>query len=209
MTKMASKTHHPFEIAIIGGGVIGLILAVGLIRRNISVKVYEQSGSFREIGAGIAFTANAIQCMKLVEPQLVAALKRVATSNGDSDKPEDSLRWVDGFNQDVSDPQREEVLFQLYTGPKGFEGCHRAHLLDEICKLIPEGVIKLKKRLKGITHGLDQGKVHLGFADGTSATADARKYSVYSPQSSTLIDLCSDRVRRDQIKRSGNDVWTR
>jgi len=37
-------------IAIIGGGISGLVLAIGLIKRKISVQIYEQAKHFGEIG---------------------------------------------------------------------------------------------------------------------------------------------------------------
>lgn len=49
-------------IGIVGGGIVGLILALGLIRRGIKVRVYEQAAGFREVGAGIAFSACARHC---------------------------------------------------------------------------------------------------------------------------------------------------
>lgn len=166
-----SQSDSP-EVAIVGGGIVGLILALGLLRRHVKVKVYEQSRSFREIGAGVAFTANAVKCMGLVEPQLVKALRNVATSNGDKENPEDWLRWVDGYHQHTSDPRDERLLFQLYAGHRGFEGCHRAHLLDEIFKLVPDGVIEFRKRLKTFVDD-PIGKIRLEFADGSTAEADA------------------------------------
>lgn len=71
------------HIAIAGGGIIGLVLALGLLRRGIPVKIYEQSRGFREIGAGVAFTKNAVRCMGMVHPGIVDALRAVATDNGD------------------------------------------------------------------------------------------------------------------------------
>lgn len=50
------------HIAIVGGGIVGLMLALGLARQTISVRVYEQAAGFREIGAGIAFSASARRC---------------------------------------------------------------------------------------------------------------------------------------------------
>jgi hypothetical protein len=50
------------QIAIIGGGIVGVMLTLGLLRQNVSVRLYEQSGGFREIGAGIAFSACARRC---------------------------------------------------------------------------------------------------------------------------------------------------
>ena len=58
---------QPVEVAIVGGGIIGLVLALGLIKRNVRVKIYEQARIFREIGAGVAFTANAVRCLGMIE----------------------------------------------------------------------------------------------------------------------------------------------
>lgn len=164
--------QEELSVAIVGGGIIGLTLALGLVRRNINVVVYEQARSLREIGAGVAFTANAIRCMKLIHPGIVEALRSVATSNGDPNNETDYLRWVDGFN-DQGDG--EEPLFMLDAGHKGFEGCHRAHFLDALIEHIPPGVVQLNKRLETIQDKEGSNKIRLDFTDGSSATADAGK----------------------------------
>jgi salicylate hydroxylase len=56
------------QIAIIGGGIVGVMLTLGLLRQNVSVRLYEQSGGFREIGAGIAFSACARRCSAYTLP---------------------------------------------------------------------------------------------------------------------------------------------
>ena len=161
------------DIAIVGGGIIGLILALGLDRRGIRVNVYEQARCLREIGAGVAFTANAVRCMEQIDPRLVSALRSVAASNGDPQNPNDHLQWVDGFNVDPEHPETEKLLYKLYAGPRGFEGCHRAHFLDALLKVVPKGVVHFSKRLANIVEQDSEKKVHLEFEDGTVAEADA------------------------------------
>ncbi len=164
------------DFAIIGGGIVGLILALGLQRRKIKVTVYEQAQCLREIGAGVAFTANAIKCMDLIEPNVVAALRSVATSNGDPDNPNDYLQWVDGYSQSTrEDPRHAEVLFKLYAGKRGFEGCHRAHFVDALAKFMPEGLVRFGKRLDTVSEPREDGKVDIRFCDGTTARAHAGK----------------------------------
>ena len=166
------------ELAVVGGGIVGLILATGLLKRNFKVTVFEQSTSFREIGAGVAFTANAIQCMRKLDPRIVEALGKVATTNGvDANKPNDYLQWVDGWNALDENPENleEKMLFKLYAGYRGFEGCHRAHLLDEIIELMPEDVVQFKKRLDTLVDDETCEKVQLNFCDGSVAHADAGK----------------------------------
>jgi salicylate hydroxylase len=172
--------EEPIEVAIVGGGIIGLVLALGLLRRGIKVKVYEQARSLREIGAGVAFTANAIRCMNLIDPNIVAALRSVATSNGDPNNPNDYLQWVDGYNTNEESPGEEQVLFKLYAGTRGFEGCHRAHFLDALVKFVPEGLVEFRKRLDVIQDNRNGGKVELTFCDGTTFKADAGEISIPS-----------------------------
>lgn len=164
-----------FEVAVVGGGIVGLIVAMGLLKRDIPVKIYEQASSFREIGAGVAFTANARKCMSLVDPAIVDAMNAVATQNGENDDaPTDFLRYHDGYHWDPEDPEGsdDKLLFKLDAGRKGFQGCHRAHLLDELVKSIPEGRVEFRKRLvRYVDRGTSQ-KLLLEFQDGTTAEAD-------------------------------------
>src|SRR6201999_827615 len=70
---------------------------------------------------------------------------------------------------------QEKVLYQLYSGYRGFQGCHRAHFLDEVIKLMPEGVVQFRKRLDTwvtVNKGTDA-KLLLQFSDGTTSEADA------------------------------------
>jgi salicylate hydroxylase len=174
--------NEPFDVAIVGGGIIGLVLALGLIKRKIKVKIYEQAHSFREIGAGVAFTASTIRCMSMLEPQIVDGLKRVATPMGDPKNPNDYLQWVDGYNHDSTNPNGtdEKLLFRLHA--QGFKGCHRAHLLDELVKVVPEAVVEFRKRFDTFVNRGDNEKLLLKFCDGTTAEADAGKHCPQNKQ---------------------------
>ncbi|EER28083.1 hypothetical protein D8B26_006744 [Coccidioides posadasii str. Silveira] len=169
----------PLDIAIVGGGIVGVVLAVGLIRQKIKVMVYEQAQGFREIGAGMAFTANARQCMDLIDPTITVALRAsgsVATSSGDEQDPDpnDYLRWIDGHNQHRKvDPSYQKMLFKIDAGYKGFEGCRRDRFLEELVKILPADVIQCRKRLDTLEEKEDGGKIRLIFCDGTTAEADA------------------------------------
>ncbi|KAL2802932.1 hypothetical protein BJX63DRAFT_440484 [Aspergillus granulosus] len=171
------RQGEPVEVAIIGGGIVGIVLAVGLLRQNVKVRVFEQSQGFREIGAGIAFTANAIRCMEQIDPAIVTALRSsgsVATSNGDEKDPNDYLRWIDGYNQHrEEDPYYQRMLYKINAGYRGFEGCRRDQFLEALVKVVPPEVIECKKRLDSIEErGLEQ-KMSLTFVDGTTVEVDA------------------------------------
>lgn len=171
MTKITSD-EKPFDVAIVGGGIVGLILALGLIRRGVPVKIYEQSNSFHEIGAGVAFTANAQRCMELLDPQILQSMKNVGNKN-----PNDYYQYVDGYHHSdtASDDRHEDLLFQIYAGDVGFDGCHRAHFLDELVRFLPEGVVQFRKRLETYIDRGDDQKVLLKFVNGSTAEADIGK----------------------------------
>ncbi|EXF84394.1 salicylate 1-monooxygenase SalA [Colletotrichum fioriniae PJ7] len=170
-----SDANEKFEIAIVGGGIVGLITALGLLKRDIPVKIYEQSRSFREIGAGIGFTTNARKCMALLNPAIEEAVNAVATHNGENEEePEECLRFNDGYTWDETHPDEEDkALYNLDTGHEGFIGCHRAHLLDELVKFIPDDAVEFRKKLVNVTDQEKGEKVLLHFQDGTTSNADA------------------------------------
>ncbi|KAL4758587.1 uncharacterized protein BDW70DRAFT_152396 [Aspergillus foveolatus] len=171
------RPGEPVQVAIIGGGIVGVVLAVGLTRQNVKVRLFEQSQGFREIGAGIAFTANAIRCMEQIDPAIVTALRSsgsVPTSTGDEKDPNDYLRWIDGYNlHREDDPYYQRMLYKINAGYRGFEGCRRDQFLEALVKVIPPEVIECKKRLESIEErGLEE-KLILTFVDGTTVEVDA------------------------------------
>ncbi|EAU30798.1 hypothetical protein ATEG_08666 [Aspergillus terreus NIH2624] len=170
---METPTDDRLEIVIIGCGIIGSVLALGLIQKNIRVKVYEQAGTLREIGAGIAFTANARECMSLIDPRIVDCVNAVATANGDPENPNNNMQFIDGYTHTPGeDDMKGKILYKLAAGPREFEGCHRAHFLEEVMKLMADGVVQLSKRLESIEEPCGD-KLVLTFSDGTCAIADA------------------------------------
>ena len=181
------------DLAVVGGGIAGIALAIGLLRHNVKVKVYEQSRGFREIGAGIAFTKAVVSCMELIDPALKTALMSsgsVSVSDGNKTDPNDYLRWLDGYNQpSEEDPYFERKLCDLDAGYKGFYGCRRDQFLEAVGKVLPDGVIEFGKRVESIEEGGQ--KIQLTFKDGSSAKADAGMY--YSPtHSSSFGTICRE-----------------
>ncbi|KFY19145.1 hypothetical protein V493_08111 [Pseudogymnoascus sp. VKM F-4281 (FW-2241)] len=166
-----------FQVAVCGGGIGGLCLTIGLLRQNISCKLYEAASAFAEVGAGVSFGPNTIRAMELIDPQIAEAFENCATTNG---WPEKKDTWFDfrtgqekgtrggalaGVNTHVADVKTRGV------GEVGQNSTHRAHFLNELVKLIPDEVPEFGKRLKNMSERGD--KMVLTFEDGTSAEADA------------------------------------
>jgi salicylate hydroxylase len=166
-----------FKVAIIGGGIAGLTLAISLRNRGIPVTIYEQAARFGEIGAGVSFTPNAIEAMDICGPGVYAAYDKVATRNAWDAKKD---IWFDYLDGTIKEPgveggkhQKPEFVIRNRIGQNGV---HRAHFLDELVKLVPRDIAVFGKRLVGIDDGAQGGgvgKLVMRFEDGTMAEADA------------------------------------
>lgn len=161
----------PFEVAIVGGGIAGLTLAIGLLRRNIPFKIYERAQGFREIGAGIGFTANAERAMLALDPRIHAGFRNLAFRNN-----EDNFYYVDGYHWDPSNPDHEETIFKMYLGERGFEGCRRPDFLEELVRHIPPQFVEFGKDFVSVKDDAEDSKCILSFRDGSTATADVGEF---------------------------------
>lgn len=179
-------------IAIIGGGISGVVLTIGLVRRGLNVQLYEQAHAFGEvcpstklavtkyslpcclskIGAGVAFSPNAVRAMRVCSPDIYAAFEKVVTHNQWPSKKNVWFDFQDGYDKNAKVGE-EKLLFSL-TNEDGANAAHRAHFLDEMVKLVPEGVTHFKKHLDTIEQPASgDGKLTMKFHDGTTAEADA------------------------------------
>ena len=81
-TTSTSPSPKKFSVAIIGGGIGGLALAIGLSKYpSIDYHVYESAPSFGEIGAGVALGPNAQRALELIAPEAKKAFDKHATGN--------------------------------------------------------------------------------------------------------------------------------
>jgi salicylate hydroxylase len=165
---MSTATEAPskLKVAIIGGGIGGLCLAIGLLQQpHIDVQVYEAAHKFSEIGAGVAVGPNAQRALKLISPETERAFRSQATGNiGKGNKYAWSeIRYGSG-------PHAGELI-GAPMNETGQQSVHRAKFLDELVKLVPSEIAHFGKRLTGIDEEEGKGVV-LHFKDETSVTAD-------------------------------------
>lgn len=159
------------DIAIIGGGISGLTLAIALHHRNVNVKIYEQAPKFGEIGAGVAFGPNAITAMRKCHEGIHEAFEKVVTKNSWPSKQKVWFDYLDGYDKSSESAGHQEALFTI-SNPIGQAGVHRARFLDEMVGLLPKDNAVFGKRLRTITEA-DDGKLIMHFEDGSQAKADA------------------------------------
>jgi salicylate hydroxylase len=114
--------------------------------------------------------------MSLIDPDIKKGYDRIATGNA---WPEKKKLWFD-FNlgpkengwRDLKAPGREgQRIAQVVGLDAGQSSVHRAHFLDVLVKLIPDGVAKFGKRVKMVEK--KDGEMLLTFHDGSTAVADA------------------------------------
>jgi salicylate hydroxylase len=167
-----ASAEPPFSVALVGSGVTGISLTIALLKRGIDVMIYEQAPQFTEIGAGIAFSPNAKQAMQKCDPAMFEAYQRIATRSSYATKANTWYDWVDGYEKDTG--KSSKLLFTIERDSSA-DGCHRAHFLEELLKIIPDGVAQFNKRLENIVEPQNGGPLTLKFYDGSSSTADIGK----------------------------------
>jgi salicylate hydroxylase len=180
------------HVSIIGGGITGVTLALGLQARSVDFTIFERASALKEIGAGIGFSPNAERALFAMNPELHKAYKRVTTPNG-----EDYFQWIDGKESD-------HVVYKLYLGEQGFQGCRRSDFLEEMLKLVPREKVKFDKEIEEITEdtGKGDGKVGLRFKDGTVERTDVGKSHGQAMRISWRVNTpTSRRLRRDPFPR--------
>lgn len=143
----------PFNIAILGGGLAGLALAISLIHQSIPVQIYESASCFSEIGAGVALGPNTLRAIAAIDPALNAGLERCATRNA---WPEKRRKWLAlRLECDIKIGGKivgrvGDLICEDEAGETGQCSVHRARFLAEMVNLIPEGVAHFGKTVVGV-----------------------------------------------------------
>ncbi|KAF2644794.1 FAD/NAD(P)-binding domain-containing protein [Massarina eburnea CBS 473.64] len=180
---VSQRNESYLPIAIVGGGLGGLALAVGLLKQGVKIHIYEAAHVFSEIGAGVAFGPNATRALGLIDERLLEGYKEYATFNDDRERDATfmCLRW--GMDEQREEGKKAGELIAYLEdkwnpdsaksiGVRTRSCIHRARLLDVLVSLIPEGVTSFAKSFKSAEEQSD-GTLKLNFADGSTAMASA------------------------------------
>jgi salicylate hydroxylase len=162
-----SPARKEFTISIIGGGLAGLLLAIGLSKRGILVHIYEAASAFTETSAGIGFGPNAVRAMAMLDMRIYDAFRELKTENGWASK---KSTWFD-FRVGWGAVPELVAALDMGDGKEGVGNVLRARFMEELVKLLPDGSVSFGKTLSGIDETHD--RVRLYFCDDTTVDADA------------------------------------
>ena len=162
MTSGTRRQGQRLRIAIAGGGIGGLTLALALRQRGIEASIYEQAPELTEIGAAVALSANSTRELRRLG--VLDPITAVST------EPSELIYrdWQDG-RRIAAFPVHEGLQYQQRFGAPYF-GIHRADLQRVLSGALGGAGLHLGQRLAGIAEG--GGGIRLEFADGHSAEAD-------------------------------------
>ena len=150
------------KVAVVGGGIGGLVLALALRERGIGFEVYEQAEELREIGAAVALSANGTrELRRLGLGEQVEAVSVVPSALV-------IRRWDSG--EIIADhPIGRDGTYEATFGAP-YYGVHRVALLEALAARLANEGVNLGRRCVGID---ERGSgAELRFADGSTATAD-------------------------------------
>ncbi|KAF9502277.1 FAD/NAD(P)-binding domain-containing protein [Pleurotus eryngii] len=160
---MASKD---FTVAIVGGGMCGLVCAYTLKKAGIAVEVFEAAPEFGEVGAGVGLGPNAVRAL-----DRLGVLSAVLTRSEHSSPVLRPFLFVSGYDA-------QEAIYDQYSVGDDDRGLpiHRAAFLDAIIGISDMKIAHLNKRCVAIqhTHALATASnlsSTLFFSDGTSHRA--------------------------------------
>ena len=149
---------NPGKIAIVGGGIGGLTLAVALQRKGFDVIVYEAAPEIKPLGAGLGLAANAVNAFAEIgiRDEILKAGKILKI-----------LRIKNEYGKVLTETDSEKITAKF--GVINNFTIHRADLHQVLLEHLKPGTIELSKQcIDIVTQGAG---TQLKFSDGTSAYA--------------------------------------
>lgn len=161
-----------FKVAVVGGGIGGVVTTIALLSQNIDVQLYEATQNYRELGGGIIFGPNTLRIMEKINPAMMNAYRVCATTNAWESKRDIWWEFRHGLPPSGEPDAAPKLIAAVKAQGVGHASAKRPAFLAELVKLIPEDIVHFGKRLE---HAQDKGAegVEMRFQDGSTETADA------------------------------------
>lgn len=146
------------RVAVVGGGIGGLTLAIALQRLGVQVEVFEQAPEMGEIGAAVALSANGTRLLRRlgVDETLKTTVEPSELQFRSWDSGE--LLW----SHPVGDWYRERCGAPYY-------GVHRAPLQSALADSLDSGVVHLGHQVVDVVEETDVARLMFEGGETTSA----------------------------------------
>ena len=148
------------SIAVCGGGVGGMAVAIALRAQGHEVVIFEQAERFGRVGADVNLTPNAVHALDRL------GVGEALRANAARPTHRISRMWDTG--EETSRLPMSEAAEARYGAPQ--LTIHRADLLAALEDRLPEGTIRFGARVAGLTQDADSARLRL--ADGTEQAFD-------------------------------------
>ncbi|KAJ3724835.1 FAD/NAD-P-binding domain-containing protein [Lentinula raphanica] len=191
-----------FRVAICGGGISGLCLAVALSRcPSIQVDVYEATDRFKEIGAGVMIWARTWRILEKLG--LGPTFSKIAHA-----PPSGSIE--PGFDFRRSDQPEEGFRYRLVQMPFGCIRFYRVDFLDVFVDALPPGIAHFGMRLVSYSQKADTNEISLEFSNGHATTCDllAGCDGIKSTIRAQMFTEAAERLRDDTLLKFIDPAWT-
>ncbi|KLO12920.1 FAD/NAD-binding domain-containing protein [Schizopora paradoxa] len=168
MSAISNSEASPIRVAVVGGGIAGITLAIALAQasttKSMSVHLYEAAPHFTETGAGIGMFRRPWQVMKRLN--LGEEIKTVANIPDD----EDSLNLA--FRMSKSDEPRSTQEFDMFI-PFGNITMHRVEFQNALAHHLEHEAITTHFGKRLLEYTLEaNGGILLHFRDGSTEQYD-------------------------------------
>jgi salicylate hydroxylase len=159
---MDVAVYDGLRVAVVGGGLGGLTLAIALRAHGITTTVFERASELRAMGAGVTLSANGTRLLRRfgIDDELYAA----------SAVPTELVfrHWRDGRRLSALPVGLGDAYRRRFGAP--FHGMHRSDFLRILADACGREYIHLGRTVTGLQEAADA--VVLEFADGTQFAAD-------------------------------------
>lgn len=152
------------SVAVVGGGIGGLTAALALRAHGIHATVYEQTARFARVGADINLTPNAVRAIDGLGGGLGERLRENAA------RPQFRISRTWDTGAETSRITMGDDAEHRYGAPQ--LTLHRGDLIEALEDCLPDGAVRFGSRIESVALGGPGRPAELGFADGSSASAD-------------------------------------
>lgn len=165
MAADTNQSPRPLDIAIIGGGISGITLAIALYKRGVGCTVYEAAPEVTETRGAVPISRNALRAMEQIDRCVLGAYNLVSTRNQSASKRAVWCDFVDGMSPQPA--THLEPLFSIIGADNiGHNVVPCARFLDELVRLLPRDTVRFDKELKHVLDdriGSGKSKQHFGY----------------------------------------------